>query len=175
MWFSGSRLFPKTCCLGMKLLTTVYCNQIIHTFNQCTYWCCRNLVPTVITKLQNSWKFPLKLPFFANLQVLNWFFIVTGIPEDIQVSPCGSAWGMSNVTEGKQSALRRVLELLSLMPVHYIYDSNQQVWRQVEEGVGDWVIVWGIQRKGTRRSYIQGFWCAIMFRPTMFRPTCVIE
>lgn len=47
---------------------------------------------------------------------------------------------MSNVTEGKQSALRRVLELLSLMPVHYIYDSNQQVWRQVEEGVGDWVI-----------------------------------
>lgn len=64
---------------------------------------------------------------------------------------------MSNVTEGKQSALRRVLELLSLMPVHYIYDSNQQVWRQVEEGVGDWVIFWGIQCKGTRRSCIQGY------------------
>ena len=125
-------------------------HQIIHTFNQCTYWCCRNLVLTVITKLQNSWKswkFPLKLPFFANLQVLNWFFIITGISEDIQVSPCGSAWGMSNVTEGKQSALRRVLELLSLMPVHYIYDSNQQVWRQVEEGVGDWVI-FGESRQG---------------------------
>ena len=47
--------------------------------------------------------------------------------------------GMSNVTEGKQSALRRVLELLSLMPVHYIYDSNQQAYFKVEGNHFPWL------------------------------------
>ena len=57
-------------------------------------WCCRNLMLTVITKLQiscKSWKFPPNLAFFCQSPSPQLFFIVTGISEDIQgrhVSPC---------------------------------------------------------------------------------------
>lgn len=108
VWFSGSRLLVERGVSPQNLLfgyeTTNHCiTKSFHTFNQCTYWCCRNLVMTVINKLQNSWKswkIPLKLVCFANLQVLNWFFyshrnlgktskfhLVVVAPEECRMSP----------------------------------------------------------------------------------------
>lgn len=47
--------------------------------------------------------------------------------------------GMSNVTEGKQPLLHRLLEFLHLMPVHYIYDSNAQAYFKVEGNHFPWL------------------------------------